>query len=69
MGRMCAYWVGCVLRGGARPVGWLGCIVGLLGRTWAPRAGEAGHARLGHVGMEKGGGEKELLARPGSASS
>jgi hypothetical protein len=61
-----------VLRGGARPVGWLGCIVGLLGRMWTLRAGEAGHAgpvRLGHARMEKGGGEKELLAGPGSASS
>jgi hypothetical protein len=69
---MCAYWVGCALRGGARLVGWLGCIAGLLGRTWVVRAGEAGQAgpvRLGHTGMENGGGEKEQLARPSSASS
>jgi hypothetical protein len=66
---MCTYWVGCALRGRARPVGWLGCITGLLGRTWAACAGEAGPVRLGHVGMEKGGGEKERLAGPGSASS
>jgi hypothetical protein len=61
-----------VLRGGARPVGWLGYIASLWGRTRATRAGEAGQAgpvRLGHAGMEKGGGEKERLARPGSASS
>jgi hypothetical protein len=58
---MCAYWVGFALRGGARPVGWLGCIAGLLGRTWAARAGEAGQAgpvRLGHAGMEKGEGKR-----------
>jgi hypothetical protein len=69
---MCAYWVGCALRGGARPIGWLSCIAGLLGRTWAACAGEAGQAgsiQLGHAGMEKGGGEKEQLAGPGSASS
>jgi hypothetical protein len=69
---MCAYWVGCALRGGARLVGWLGCFAGLPGRTRVARAGEAGQARpvrLGHTGMEKGGGEKEQLARPSSASS
>jgi hypothetical protein len=69
---MCAYWVGHALRGGARPVGWLGCIAGLLGRTLAAHAREAGQAgsvRLGHAGMKKGGGEKEWLAGPGSASS
>jgi hypothetical protein len=69
---MCAYWVRCALRGGAHLVGWLGCIVSLLGRTWVARVGEAGQAgpvQLGHAGMEKGGGEKEWLAGPGSASS
>jgi hypothetical protein len=69
---MCAYWVGCVLRGGARPVGWLGYIAGLLGRMQATRVGEARQAgliRLGHAGMEKGGGEKEWLTGPGSVSS
>jgi hypothetical protein len=40
MGQMCAYWVGCVLRGAARPVGSLGCIAGLLGRTREWRKGE-----------------------------
>jgi hypothetical protein len=38
-------------------------------RTWATRAGEAGPVQLGHTGMEKGGGEKEQLAGPVSASS
>jgi hypothetical protein len=58
---MCAYWVGCALRGGVRPVGWLGCIAGLLGRTRAASAREAGQAGpvwLGHAGMEKGGGKR-----------
>jgi hypothetical protein len=69
---MCAYWVGCALRGGARLVGWLGCIAGLLGRTrvaHSREAGQAGPVRLGHMGMEEGGGEKKQLARPSSASS
>jgi hypothetical protein len=60
------------LRGGARPVGWLGCIVGLLGHTRAARVGEAeqvGPVRLGHAGMQKGGGEKVRLVGLGSASS
>jgi hypothetical protein len=55
-----------------RPVGWLGCIAGLLGRTRAALAGEAGQAetvQLGHARMEKGGGEKERLTGPGLASS
>jgi hypothetical protein len=72
MGQMCAYWVGCALRGGVRPEGWLGCIAGLRGRMRAARtreAGQAGPVRLGHAGMEKGGGKKERLAGPGSASS
>jgi hypothetical protein len=69
---MCAYWVGCALRGRACPVGWLGCIASLRGRTQAAPAGEVGQAgpvRLGHAEMEKGGGEKEQLAGPGSTSS
>jgi hypothetical protein len=35
----------------------------------AREAGQAGPVRLGHAGMEKGGGKKERLAGPGSASS
>jgi hypothetical protein len=42
------------------------------GLTWAAHDGEArqaGPVLLGHAGMEKGGGEKERLAGPDSASS
>jgi hypothetical protein len=72
MGWMCTYWVGCALRGEVHLVGWLGCTAGLLGYTRAARAGEGGQAgpvRLGHAGIQEGGGEKEQLAGPGSASS
>jgi hypothetical protein len=47
MGRMCPYWVGCASRGGARPVGWLGRVAGLLGRlghTWRGRGEQASRA-------------------------
>jgi hypothetical protein len=57
---MCAYWVGCALRGGARPVDRLG------------RTGEAARqAGLFHGPCENGerGREKERLAGLGSASS
>jgi hypothetical protein len=79
---MCAYWVGCALRGGVRPVGWLGCIVGLLGCMRAARAGQGGQA--GPAGLHehcpggplrglRGNRERESgmegLAGPGSVTS
>jgi hypothetical protein len=60
MGRMCAYWVGCALRGGARPVGRLGR-VGEAARQAGPLRGPCENGERGW--------EKERLAGPGSASS
>jgi hypothetical protein len=65
LGRVCVEWWGAP---GRLP----GLHDGLRGRTRVARAGEAGQAgqvQLGHAGMGKGGGEKEWLVRPGSASS